>query len=139
MRRTLVFLWLLWAGLQAGSSQERLRIETFPSRFLGTSNRTVQIYLPPAYDREPNRRYPVLYLQDGQNVFSSAGTNIAFGWGSWELDKTADALRRDGKMREIILVAVDNNGAGRMSKYSGLTHATNSAGPLRCSRREHGL
>jgi predicted alpha/beta superfamily hydrolase len=65
----------------------------------------------PSYRLEPNRRYPVLYLHDGQNVFSSAGTNICFGWGSWGLDKTVDELCRAGRIQEIILVGVDNSAA----------------------------
>src|SRR5262245_37920386 len=53
---------------------------------------------PPSYDSEPKRRYPVLYLHDGQNIFSSAGTNSCFGWGSWELDRTVDRLIAEGRM-----------------------------------------
>jgi enterochelin esterase-like enzyme len=73
----------------------------------------------------------VLYLHDGQNVFSSAGTNGAFGWGSWELDRTVDALCHAGKMQEIIMVAVDNSFA-RLEEYGGRHHvpggpATNTA------------
>ncbi len=89
-------------------------------------NRGVHIYLPPSYPTHPQRRYPVLYLHDGQNVFSSAGTNCAFGWGSWQLDKTADALARAGKMQEIIMVAVDNSFT-RMQVYSGRHHENNAA------------
>ncbi len=92
-----------------------------PSRFFGWS-RGVHVYLPPSYSMLPQHRYPVLYLQDGQNVFSSAGTNCAFGWGSWELDRTVDALCRARKMQEIIMVAVDNS-FGRMEEYSGRHHA----------------
>lgn len=77
-----------------------------------------RIYLPPSYYREADHRYPVLYLHDGQNVFSSAGTNICFGWGNWELDKTVDNLCREGKMQETILVAVDNS-AARYAEYCG--------------------
>ena len=91
-----------------------------PSKFFGW-NRAVHIYLPPSYRTQPQRRYPVLYLHDGQNVFSSAGTNCAFGWGSWELDRTVDALCRAGKMQEIIMVAVDNSFA-RLEEYSGRHH-----------------
>src|SRR5205823_3553174 len=60
--------------------------QSIPSKYLGT-NRTVRIYLPRSYFKEPPRRYPVLYLHDGQNVFSSAGTDCCFGWGSWDIDK----------------------------------------------------
>ncbi len=98
------------------------------SKMVGT--RGIHIYLPPSYDTEPQRRYSVLYLHDGQNVFSSAGTNCAFGWGNWELDKTADELSRAGKMRELIMVAVDNSLA-RYEEYCGSHRAagamTNSA------------
>jgi predicted alpha/beta superfamily hydrolase len=69
----------------------------------------------------------VLYLHDGQNVFSSAGTNISFGWGSWDLDKTADELCRAGKMKEIILVAVDNTDA-RYVEYCGRHHSADTNG-----------
>ncbi len=84
----------------------------------------VRVYLPDSYTRSPSNRYPVLYVHDGQNVFSSAGTNIAFGWGSWELDKTADELARAGKMQEIILVAVDNSPA-RYQEYGGTARLQN--------------
>ena len=90
------------------------------SRHLG-GTRTVRIYLPPSYDRAPQRRYPVLYLHDGQNVFSSAGTNCCFGWGSWELDKTADRRIAEGRMGEIIMVAVDNS-RERYKEYRGLIY-----------------
>ena len=84
----------------------------------------MRVYLPPSYAQDPARRYPVLYLHDGQNVFSFAGTNIAFGWGSWELDKTADELSWAGKIPELILVGVDNSPA-RLLEYNGAEHATN--------------
>ena len=73
------------------------------------ADRTIHIYLPASYEKETQRRYPVLYLHDGQNIFSTGGTNCAFGWGSWQLDKTADELARAQKMQEVIMVAVDNS------------------------------
>src|SRR6266516_1652396 len=83
--------------------------ERIESRTLGAA-RTVRVYLPPSYDTAPKRRYPVLYLHDGQNVFSSAGTNCCFGWGSWEVDKTVDRL-----------VAVDHP-RSRYKEYRGSLH-----------------
>ena len=80
--------------------------------------RRIQVYLPASYLEQTNRRYPVLYLQDGQNVFSSAGRYAGFGWGDWELDKTADKLSRSNRMPEIIMVAVDNS-TNRLYEYSG--------------------
>lgn len=87
------------------------------SKILGT-NRTVRIYLPPSYSTSPRRRYPVLHVHDGQNVFSTAGTNACFGWGGWDLDRTTDRLIAKGAMREILIVAVDNSPA-RYSEYRG--------------------
>jgi predicted alpha/beta superfamily hydrolase len=87
------------------------------SKHFGT-NRMVRVYLPPSYEREPERRFPVLYLHDGQNTFSTVGTNVAFGWGNWELDKTVDTLCASGKMQEIIMVAVDCS-AERYLDYRG--------------------
>ena len=91
--------------------------EAMPSAALGGA-RTVRIWLPPSYDAEPQRRYPVLYLHDGQNVFSSAGPEVAFGWGSWEVDRTVERLVQAGRMREVILVAIDNT-PQRYQEYRG--------------------
>ena len=90
--------------------------------------RRLRVYLPPSYTRDASRRYPVLYLQDGQNVFTSAGTNAAFGWGNWELDRTADRLIEQKKMQEIIMVAVDCS-AQRYQEYKGWFEPLKKPGP----------
>jgi enterochelin esterase-like enzyme len=108
-----IFTGLLVLRVQAVPGQESLiKDEVVPSQVLGT-DRNIHVYLPPSYEQETNRRYPVFYVQDGQNIFSTAGTNCAFGWGSWQLDRTADELVRAKKMQEIIMVAVDNSAARR--------------------------
>jgi predicted alpha/beta superfamily hydrolase len=117
MWRSPVSWLLLFLVIQSGLAEERLLKLEIASKFV-KGPRTVQVYLPPSYHEEPNRRYPVLYLHDGQNFFSSAGTNICFGWGSWELDKIVDDLCGAKRMPEIILVAVNNSG-GRYAEYCG--------------------
>jgi predicted alpha/beta superfamily hydrolase len=117
MRRDLATLLVLLLAAHPVWAQDRLRENQLVSRNLNAT-RTIRIYLPPSYYQDPQRRYPALYLHDGQNLFSSTGTNICFGWGNWELDKTAEDLARGGKMREIILVAIDNSPA-RYEEYCG--------------------
>ena len=126
MKRLFVLLLLLGTSTGTFSQTGFLLNTNLPSHFFSW-NRGVHIYLPPSYATHTQRRFPVLYLQDGENVFSSAGTNAAFGWGSWELDRTVDELCRAGKMQEIIMVAVDNS-FGRMQEYSGRHHDAN--GPV---------
>lgn len=106
-----------WLTLQAALGQERSATIQLLSKSL-PGERTVRIWLPASYEKARPQSYPVLYVHDGQNVFSSAGTNVAFGWGSWELDKTSDELSRSGKMQEVILVAVDNSPV-RYAEYGG--------------------
>src|SRR5688500_9070557 len=67
-----------------------------PSAVFGKPRR-IHVYVPASYEKETKRRYPVLYVHDGQNAFSSAGSHAAFGWGSWELDKTVDRLIAEKK------------------------------------------
>lgn len=117
---------LLSAVILAPASQASLLETNFNSSLIGL--RTIRVCLPPSYATSA-QRFPVLYLHDGQNVFSSAGTNAAFGWGNWELDRTAEKLARAGQMQEVILVAVDNAGWLRLAEYSGQHRATNSAAP----------
>jgi len=127
MWRRSISLLLVFLAAQVGRAEERFIRRDVPSRFLNPA-RTIRICLPESYFQETRRRYPVLYLHDGQNVFSSAGTNICFGWGNWELDKTVDKLCREGKMQQIIMVAVDNS-AARYDEYCGRHRSadTNSA------------
>jgi predicted alpha/beta superfamily hydrolase len=127
MWRTLISVPLLLAVVQLSQAEERFLKQEVASRFLN-GPRIIRVYLPPSYEREPNRRYPVLYLHDGQKMFSFAGTNICFGWGSWELDKTVDDLCRTKKMQEVILVGVDNSSA-RYAEYCGQHHSAESNTP----------
>ncbi len=73
--------------------------------------RTVRIQLPRGYEDHPAKHYPVLYAQDGQNVFSPGGA-----FGSWDLDVTIPELVSRGEMPEAILVGIDNT-ADRLREY----------------------
>jgi predicted alpha/beta superfamily hydrolase len=73
--------------------------------------RRIWIYLPESYSTGKNK-YPVLYMQDGQNVFDEA---TAFA-GEWGVDETLDTLSRDTK--ECIVVAVDHGGGKRLNEYN---------------------
>ena len=101
----------------AGASGKVTFEGTHHSEILST-NRFYRVYLPPGYETAREARYPVLYVHDGQNAFSTAGPRAAFGWGNWELDKTADRLVAARQMRPIIMVAVDCS-ASRYREYRG--------------------
>jgi enterochelin esterase-like enzyme len=91
--------------------------EAVTSKVLASS-RVIRVSLPPSYQADANRRFPVLYVHDGQNAFTTVGDSVAFGWGNWRLDATADDRCAAGRMREIIIVAVDA-GAARYLEYRG--------------------
>jgi len=75
------------------------------------NRRDILVYLPPSY--EPGRRrYPVLYMHDGQNLFDQA-TSFA---GEWHVDGTMEVLGRRGI--EAIVVAIFNLGEHRLDEYS---------------------
>ena len=74
----------------------------FASTYVGA--RDVTVLLPEGYARSPKRRYPVLYMHDGQNLFDAAR---AFG-GEWQVDETAYALARRRRAEPVIVVGVHN-------------------------------
>jgi predicted alpha/beta superfamily hydrolase len=78
---------------------------------LGNS-RNITVYLPPSYDSSVNRHYPVVYMQDGQNLFTR---ETSFS-GDWGLTSRLDALAAAGI--EAILVGVWNAGDARIDEYS---------------------
>lgn len=86
----------------------------FASRFL-REPRDVLVYLPPGYRRSTRRRYPVLYLHDGQNVFDAA---TAFGGVEWNADESAQRLINRRLMEPVIIVAVANVGEERIHEYT---------------------
>src|SRR6266550_8256995 len=90
------------------------RHRAFQSRILG-NRRDVLVYLPPGYRRFSLRRYPVLYLHDGQNVFDAA---TSFAGVEWGVDETAQRLIRRKLIEPLIIVAVANTGPDRIHEYA---------------------
>ena len=78
--------------------------------------RPITVYLPPGYDLEPERRYPVLYLHDGQNLFDAA---TAFAGVPWNCDEVAERAIRAGTVEPIIVVGVGNT-VDRLREYGPL-------------------
>jgi predicted alpha/beta superfamily hydrolase len=78
--------------------------------------RTVIVALPPGYDDTPGRQFPVLYLQDGQNLFDPATSFIPGHY--WAVDRTANALIAAGHIAPLIVVGVYNTGDHRIDEYT---------------------
>jgi len=87
--------------------------EGFHSEYL-EHDRTIVVYLPPEYDPAAARRYPVLYLHDGQNVFDRA-TSVGE---EWQVDETAQALITAGEIEPLIVVGIYNTGEHRIDEYA---------------------
>ena len=97
--------------------------EGLRSRYLESAHDLI-VYLPPGYEDDHNRRYPVLYMQDGQNLFDDA---TAFS-GEWHLDEAADELIAAGLMSPLIIVGISNAGAYRIDEYTPTRDAAKRAG-----------
>ena len=108
-----------WKDLFASSGQVRKSTAGKNVRVIDTAffipqlNRTrrVMVYVPPSYNSS-NKKYPVLYMHDGQNVFDDA-TSFS---GEWGVDEAIDTLGL--KTKECIVVGIDNGGNERLSEYS---------------------
>lgn len=87
--------------------------------------RPLVVYVPPDYESTTSRRYPVLYLHDGQNVFER---NTAFGGVEWQVDETAQALISAGEIEPLIVVGIYNAGDERINEYTPTADATRGGG-----------
>ncbi|HEX7316529.1 MAG TPA: alpha/beta hydrolase-fold protein [Pyrinomonadaceae bacterium] len=87
----------------------------FRSKFLPDA-RDVLVYLPPGYDADATRRYPVLYLHDGQNLFDGATSYIPGQ--DWRVGQTAGALIRRQAIEPVIVVGIYNTGHTRVEEYT---------------------
>lgn len=74
----------------------------------------VRVWLPPDYDASGGTRYPVLYLNDGQNLFDPA---TAFAGVDWRVGMTAERLIIEGRIPPIVIVGIDNTGKNRVREY----------------------
>lgn len=79
----------------------------------GLAPRRVDVWLPPGYAAHPRRRYPVLYVHDGQNLFDPAS---AYGGTDWGIDEAMTRLVASGAVRPAIVVGIWNTPA-RMAEY----------------------
>ncbi len=76
------------------------------------TSRKIWLYLPPDYATS-TKNYPVLYMQDGQNLFDNA-TSFS---GEWQVDETLNTLFANGDYGAIV-VGIDNGGGARLDEYS---------------------
>lgn len=120
--------WVLMASLAGGllpgtvADPARLVItDPLPMKGLERERR-LRIYLPPSY-ASSDRRYPVIYLHDGQNLYDNA---TAYA-GEWGLDEALDAFAEQTGI-ELIAVGIDNGGENRMTELNPWSHPEHGAG-----------
>lgn len=87
--------------------------QQFYSRYL-EFERDIIVYLPPSYQKQPHKRYPVLYMHDGNNTMDP---RTSFAGVAWEVNDTVERLVAEGSLEEIIVVGVYNTPA-RMYEYT---------------------
>ena len=94
-------------------------------KLTGDKERRAYIYLPASYKKEKDRRYPVMYMFDGHNVFFDS--DATYGR-SWRMNKFMDQSKKD-----LIIVAVECNheGNGRLVEYSPISYENSSMGKIR--------
>jgi predicted alpha/beta superfamily hydrolase len=84
--------------------------------------RPLFVCLPPSYTHSTERRYPVIYMQDGQNLFDQATSYTT----EWRVDETVQRLSHEGI--EAIIVGIPNAGGQRLSEYGPFDDPYHGAG-----------
>lgn len=89
--------------------------EGFTSRFL-PGERDLSVYVPPGYEDDGARVYPLLILQDGQNLFDP---ETAFIRGrTWRVAEQADAAIEAGEVEPLVIAGIANAGERRLAEYT---------------------
>lgn len=105
------------AGDAAAAAADGGTIEVLPPFEIPVLRRPrrVRVWLPPSYGTAAaaRRRYPVLYLHDGQNLFDGPGVP----WGGWGVGEAMSTLARE-QGAEALLVAIDHGGEHRLTELS---------------------
>jgi len=104
---TLVFRITHWGNSRLKLTGQITGIVRYHKNFEGRRvlPRDIVVWLPPSYDSLPDKYYPVLYMQDGQNVFDPLTSSFGI---DWQIDETADSLIKSNSIQEIIVVGIYN-------------------------------
>ena len=86
------------------------RLENYASKFVDP--RHIDVWLPEGYSTI--KRYSVIYMQDGQNLFDMA---LAYGGNAWHADQAVTRLVKSGHIADTIIVGIWNNGVQRYAEY----------------------
>lgn len=113
MKKTWILMLLMVTGLTLAQSTAKKSVSSFIAEApqLG-GTRKIWIYLPPDYQKS-EKKYPVLYMHDGQNLFDQS-TSFA---GEWNVDETLDSLKL-----KIIVVGIENGGEKRIDELTPFPH-----------------
>lgn len=96
--------------------------------------RLVDVWLPDDYT--PTKRYAVLYMHDGQALFDGAASMSKKGW---HVDATMDRLRKEGRIRDSIVVGIWNTNFSRHAEYFPQKVVPHIEEPLRTQFVQRGL
>ncbi|MGA7837656.1 MAG: alpha/beta hydrolase-fold protein [Ignavibacteriaceae bacterium] len=87
--------------------------KNFYSKYLN-NERDIIVWLPPSYKMKSQKKLPVLYMHDGQNIMDP---DTSFAGVDWQVDETATKLIKENKIEEIIIVGIYNT-PDRLQEYS---------------------
>lgn len=112
MKQSLIKAALCFIALTPFANAQDVRtLEHFESEYVNA--RQVDVWLPPGYETDKSLQYPVLYMQDGQNVLND---ETAMDNTSWQAGRTTLDLMKQDKIGPVIIVAVWNT-ADRFLEY----------------------
>lgn len=91
----------------------------------GDEVRRVYLYTPKSYDEDPEKRFPVMYMFDGHNVFFDEDATYGKSWG---MNKYMEASKKD-----LIIVAVEcsHRGNNRLIEYSPISYENTTIGKIK--------
>ncbi len=95
----------------------------------GNERRSAYVYLPQAYEEDPQARFPVLYMFDGQNVFFDSDASFGTSWNMYNY--------LNEERTPVIVAAVSCSETGRMAEYSPFSHDQGSDGPVLARGRSY--
>jgi len=97
------------------TSTATANVQVLPYQFVMPEldrQRSIRLYLPSSYQTS-EKRYPVIYMHDGQNLFDDMTANT----GEWGVDESLNQLAEENRL-EVIVVGIDNGGDFRMNELS---------------------